>query len=134
MSSSESGVVSSHSRDRGRSRTSRSPGRVPGLDRHAGPGIQTRADTGATRAGERDGHDNEPPSRNKEHTMATLHFSKTTTATPEQILAALVDFGPDRSEVFANSADDYLKVHDQGPDWADVTEGSGGVWERLRYD
>jgi hypothetical protein len=25
-------------------------------------------------------------------------------------------------------------VHDQGPGWADVTEGSVGVWERLRYD
>ena len=25
-------------------------------------------------------------------------------------------------------------MHDQGPDYADVTEGTGGVWERLRYD
>jgi hypothetical protein len=25
-------------------------------------------------------------------------------------------------------------VHDQGRDYADVTEGSGGVWERLHYD
>ena len=25
-------------------------------------------------------------------------------------------------------------VHDQGPIYADVTEGSGGIWERLRYD
>jgi hypothetical protein len=25
-------------------------------------------------------------------------------------------------------------VHDQGPGHADVTEGSGGIWERLRYD
>ncbi|WP_028066953.1 hypothetical protein [Solirubrobacter soli] len=66
--------------------------------------------------------------------MATLHFSKKTTATPEQLLAALTDFGPGRSQIFANSADEYLQVHDRGPDWADVTEGSGGVWERLRYD
>jgi hypothetical protein len=66
--------------------------------------------------------------------MATLHFHQKTTATPEQFLAALTDFGPGRSELFPNSADDYLQVHDQGPDWADVTEGSGGVWERLRYD
>ena len=29
---------------------------------------------------------------------------------------------------------DYLEVHDQGPDHADVTEGSGGIWERLHYD
>ena len=66
--------------------------------------------------------------------MATLHFHAKTNATPEQFLAALTDFGPGRSELFGNSADEYLKVHDQGPDWADVTEGSGGVWERLRYD
>jgi hypothetical protein len=66
--------------------------------------------------------------------MATFHFHQTTTATPEQFIAALTDFGPGRSELFENSADDYLKVHDKGPTEADVTEGSGGVWERLRYD
>jgi hypothetical protein len=66
--------------------------------------------------------------------MSTIHFHKTTTATPAQFLAALTDFGPGRSAVFGNSADKYLKVHDSGPTWADVTEGSGGVWERLHYD
>ena len=66
--------------------------------------------------------------------MTTLHFHQTTTATPEQFIAGLTDFGPGRSQVFPNSADSYLKVHDQGPDWADVTEGSKGTWERLRYD
>ena len=24
-------------------------------------------------------------------------------------------------------------MHDEGPGHADVTEGSGGIWERLRY-
>jgi hypothetical protein len=66
--------------------------------------------------------------------MATLHFHQTTSSTPEQFIAGLTDFGPGRSELFGNSADDYLKVHDQGPSEADVTEGSGGVWERLHYD
>lgn len=66
--------------------------------------------------------------------MTTLHFHQTTKSTPEQFVAGLTDFGPGRSEVFPNSADDYLKVHDQGPGWADVTEGSKGTWERLRYD
>ena len=47
--------------------------------------------------------------------MATIHLHQTTTATPEQFVAALTDFGPGRSELFGNSADDYLKVHDQGP-------------------
>lgn len=66
--------------------------------------------------------------------MTTLHFTKTTSASPAQLLAALTDFGPGRSEVFQNSADDYLKVHDRGLDYADVTEGSSGTWERLHYD
>jgi hypothetical protein len=66
--------------------------------------------------------------------MATIHFRKTTTSTPEQFVAALTDFGPGRSKVWGNSADDDLKVHSQGAGEADVTEGSGGVWERLHYD
>ena len=66
--------------------------------------------------------------------MSTLHFHQTTTSTPEQFLAALIDFGPGRSKIFGNSADDYLKVHHRGPSDADVTEGSGGIWERLHYD
>jgi len=66
--------------------------------------------------------------------MSTLHFNETTSSTPEQFLAALTDFGPGRSELFGNSAADYLKVHEEGPNEADVTEGSKGVWERLHYD
>ena len=66
--------------------------------------------------------------------MSTIHFDQVTTLTREQYIAGLTDFGPGRSKVFSNSADDYLKVHDVGPREADVTEGSGGVWERLRYD
>jgi hypothetical protein len=69
-----------------------------------------------------------------EHAMATFHLHQTTTATPEQFVAGLTDFGPGRSTLFGNSADDYLKVHDLGPGHADVTEGSRGIWERLRYD
>jgi hypothetical protein len=66
--------------------------------------------------------------------MATIHLKVTTTSTPEQFVAGLTDFGPGRSKLFGRSADEYLKVHDQGPGQADVTEGSGGVWERLHYD
>ena len=66
--------------------------------------------------------------------MPTIHLHATTTATPEEFVAALTDFGPGRAEIFGNSTDDYLKVHDQGPDHADVTEGSRGIWERLHYD
>ena len=66
--------------------------------------------------------------------MSTNHFHKTTTLTPEQYIAGLTDFRPGRSKLFGNSADEYLKVHHRGSSEADVTEGSGGVWERLNYD
>jgi len=66
--------------------------------------------------------------------MSTIHLHQNTTATPEEFVAALTDFGPGRSKLFGNSADGYLEVHDQGPGQADVTEGSSGIWERLHYD
>jgi hypothetical protein len=66
--------------------------------------------------------------------MSTIHLHQTTTLTPEQYIAGLTDFGPGRSKLFGRSADEYLKVHDRGPTQADVTEGSGGIWERLHYD
>ena len=66
--------------------------------------------------------------------MSTIHLHRMTTLTPEQYIAGLTDFGPGRSRLFGNSADEYLKVHHLGISQADVTEGSGGVWERLHYD
>jgi hypothetical protein len=66
--------------------------------------------------------------------MSTIRLHRKTTTTPEQYVAGLTDFGPGRSKLFGNSADEYLKVHHKGPSEADVTEGSGGIWERLHYD
>jgi hypothetical protein len=66
--------------------------------------------------------------------MSTITMHATTVVTPEQYTSALTDFGPGRSKVFGNSADADLKVHSQSPGHADVTEGSGGIWERLQYD
>src|SRR3954465_408 len=66
--------------------------------------------------------------------MSTIHLHQTTTATPEQFIAGLTDFGPGRSNLFGNSTDEYMKVHHRGASDADVTEGSGGIWERLHYD
>jgi hypothetical protein len=66
--------------------------------------------------------------------MSTIHFHQTTTLTPEQYIDGLTDFGSGRAKLFGNSADEYLKVHSRGPSEADVTEGSGGIWERLHYD
>ena len=67
-------------------------------------------------------------------TNTGIHFHQTTTLRPEQYIAGLTDFGPGRSKLFGNSADEYLKVHHLGRTEADVTEGSGGIWERLHYD
>jgi hypothetical protein len=66
--------------------------------------------------------------------MATIQLHGNTTATPQQVVDAITDFGPGRQKIFPNSADGYLQVHSQGTGVADVTEGSGGIWERLRYD
>jgi hypothetical protein len=68
------------------------------------------------------------------HKISTIRFHQTTTATPEQFIAALTDFGPGRAKFFPNSADAYLQVHDLDPHEADVTEGSRGIWECLHYD
>jgi hypothetical protein len=70
----------------------------------------------------------------KERHMPTIHFHQITRLTPEQYVAGLTDFGPDRSKVFGNSADEYLKVHQRSLTKADVTEGSRGIWERLHYN
>jgi hypothetical protein len=67
-------------------------------------------------------------------TQKRIHFHQATMLTPEQYIAGLTDFGPGRSKLFGNSADEYLKVHHLGRTEADVTEGSGGIWERLHYD
>jgi hypothetical protein len=66
--------------------------------------------------------------------MPTIYLHQTTTLTPEQYIAGLTDFGPGRSKLFGNSTDEYMKVHSLGGTQADVTEGSGGIWERLLYD
>jgi len=66
--------------------------------------------------------------------MPTIHLHQTTNLTPEQYITGLTDFGPGRAKLFPNSADEYLTVHQQSRTEADVTEGSGGVWERLHYD
>jgi hypothetical protein len=73
-------------------------------------------------------------SNERKTTMTLIHFHQTTTLTPEQYIAGLTDFGLGRSKLFGNSADEYLRVHRLGRTDADVTEGSGGIWERLHYD
>lgn len=66
--------------------------------------------------------------------MSIIYLHQTTALTPEQYIAGLTDFGPGRAKLFGNSTDEYLQVHWRGGTQADVTEGSGGIWERLHYD
>jgi hypothetical protein len=69
--------------------------------------------------------------------VARVHFRLHTDLEPAAVLTALTDFGPGRVDTWPNVDMAHLEVHDSGPGWADVTEGSsvaGGVWERLRYD
>jgi hypothetical protein len=84
----------------------------------------------------KDGHLDRPANKihQKEKQMSTIHLHQATTLTPEQYIAGLTDFGPGRSKLFGNSADEYLEVHQQGRTQADVTEGSGSIWEQLHYD
>jgi hypothetical protein len=68
--------------------------------------------------------------------MARIQFRLETSLAPGAVLAALTDFGPRRSRVWPNIDDQHFKLHEQGPGWAEVTEGSsvaGGVWEREKY-
>ena len=65
--------------------------------------------------------------------MPTVHVSVSSTLTPEQVLRKLTDFGPSRAQAWAGVDDEHLKVHDQGENWADVTEGNNIGWERERY-
>jgi hypothetical protein len=68
--------------------------------------------------------------------MPTIHFELQSTLAPEAVLAALTDFSPSRADIWPNIDSDHFKLHEQGPGWAEVTEGSsvaGGVWERERY-
>jgi hypothetical protein len=68
--------------------------------------------------------------------MARIRFQVETKLAPGEVLSALTDFGPRRSQIWPNIDDQHFKLHDQGPGWAEVTEGSsvaGGVWEREKY-
>jgi Polyketide cyclase / dehydrase and lipid transport len=69
--------------------------------------------------------------------MFDITVSAETSATPEQVIRGAADFSAARAKIWSNSKPKFLVVHDQGADFAEVTEGLriGGVfWERSRYD
>ncbi len=65
--------------------------------------------------------------------MPTTRFTVRTSLSPSDVLAVITDFGPDRATWWPNVDEAHFTVHDQGPGWAEVTEGTGMGWERERY-
>ena len=65
--------------------------------------------------------------------MATTRFTVHTSLSPSDAMALFTDFGPDRASRWPNVDEKHFKVHQQGPDWAEVTEGTAMAWERERY-
>ena len=65
--------------------------------------------------------------------MPTVTTQVQSSLPPDQALAVLTDFGPARAEAWPGVDDEHLTVHDQGEDWAEVTEGNRIGWERERY-
>jgi hypothetical protein len=65
--------------------------------------------------------------------MPTVRVSVVTPLDPTEVVRRLTDFGPGRADAWANVAAGGVTVHEQGPGWADVTEGNKIGWERERY-
>ena len=54
---------------------------------------------------------------------------------PERVVAALVDFGPDRARIYPETSHPAVyRVHQVGDRHAEVTEGMPWAWSRERYD
>lgn len=69
--------------------------------------------------------------------MAKIHYEADGSISADRFIAALTDFSDRRPELWPNLDDAFYELHDTGPTWADVTEGTdvlGGVWAREHYD
>ena len=65
--------------------------------------------------------------------MAATRFTVHTSLSPSETLDLFTDFGADRASRWPNVDTGHFQVHDQGPGWAEVTEGNAMAWERERY-
>ena len=65
--------------------------------------------------------------------MPVVKLQLNSKLSPADVLSVLTDFSPARSTVWPGVDDEHLKVHEQGPDWADITEGNKTTWEREKY-
>jgi hypothetical protein len=65
--------------------------------------------------------------------MPSTEFTVHTTLAPSDVMTFFTDFGPDWARRWPNIDEAHFLVHDQGPGWAEVTEGTAMGWERERY-
>ncbi len=65
--------------------------------------------------------------------MSSAKFTVHTSLSPSDVLELFTDFGPGRADRWPNVDEAHFEVHEQGPDWAEVTEGNAMGWERERY-
>jgi hypothetical protein len=57
--------------------------------------------------------------------MLSVDVERDTTAPPELVLDTLRDFSPEqRGEIWSNVTPKHFTLHDSGPDFLDVTEGT----------
>jgi hypothetical protein len=66
--------------------------------------------------------------------MPTAQFTVHTRMSPAEVLEVFTDFGPGRAERWPNVDEAHFTLHDRGPGWAEVTEGTSMGWERERYE
>jgi hypothetical protein len=69
--------------------------------------------------------------------MAKIEISTDSDLPAGTVLAAITDFSSERPKWWPNLDPGIYQVHEVGPDWAEVTEGSkiaGAVWARERYE
>ena len=65
--------------------------------------------------------------------MPTIRFQVLTDLPPDRVLGALIDFSDRRPTIWPNIDHGHFRVHGQGADWADVTEGNALAWGRNHY-
>src|ERR1700742_470893 len=65
--------------------------------------------------------------------MPSTTFTVHTSLSPADVMTLVTDFGPDRAKRWPNVDESGFEVHDQGADWAEVTEGNSMGWEHERY-
>ncbi|MFE4687090.1 hypothetical protein [Streptomyces sp. NPDC056721] len=66
--------------------------------------------------------------------MTIVRFHLKSSLRLEEALAVLTDFSPSRVEAWPSIDADHFTVHELGPFWAEVTEGTSAAWERAHYE